>query len=161
MKNLVLEHLTTFRFLLFLCVCSYAIIVYFWLKPNRSQFKASLMAVTVQFWLGLLFDAALVELGFWKYRPMKFSALNVPIDLHLNWALLWGLGVCWLSDKWPGQKATLFKFLIYIFAWTFLTLIFDIMMVDWMIFLDGHSPHWWMADIAILSIVQGFTVLVL
>ncbi|MCY4644355.1 MAG: DCC1-like thiol-disulfide oxidoreductase family protein [Bacteriovoracales bacterium] len=158
MKALILDNLTTFRFLLFVCACSYALIAYYWLKPTSSQLKAGLIAMFVQFWTGLLFDAGLVELGFWIYHPMSFTALNVPIDLHLNWAILWGLGICWLFEKWPGANATPAKFFIYMGAWVFLTLSFDMMMVDWMIFLEKYSPHWWIADIAILTSVQGFTL---
>jgi protein-S-isoprenylcysteine O-methyltransferase Ste14/predicted DCC family thiol-disulfide oxidoreductase YuxK len=158
LKDSILENLTAFRFVLFICSCSYAVIIYHWLKPSYSQLKAGIMAATVQFWIGILFHYELVELGFWKYRSMNFMVLNVPIDLHINWAILWGLGICWLSDKWPGKKATFVKFLTYISLWTLFTLFFDIMMADWMVFLDWYKPNWWIVDILILSTLQGFTV---
>ena len=157
-KNLIIENMIVFRSILFFCVCFYAIILYSWLRPNAHQFKAAMMAIMVQFWIGLLLDGLLVEFGFWQYRAMDFIAFNVPIDLHFNWAILWGLGICWLFDKWPGQKATLAKFFIYLMAWTFLTLCFDMMMVDWMIFLSGYATYWWLADTIFLFVVQGFTV---
>ena len=157
-KNLIIENFTIFRFLLFLCSCSYAVILYYWLKPNAFQFRAGIMAITVQFWIGILFNYKFTELGFWKYHQMGFMTLNVPIDLHINWAILWGLGICWLSERWPGKNITVIKFLVYIFSWTVFTLLFDIMMARWMVFLDDYSHNWWIADIFNLLIIQGFTV---
>ena len=157
-KNIITHNLTLFRFILFFCACSYAVILYYWLRPNTLQVKNGIMAIIVQFWLGFLLDAQLVKFGFWQYFPMNFMALGVPIDLHVAWALLWGLGICWLSDKWPGKHARLAKFFIYISAWTFLTLFFDVMMVDWMIFLKNYSVYWWIADIIILTSIQGLTL---
>ena len=157
-KNLIIENFTIFRFLLFLCSCSYAVILYYWLKPNAFQFRAGIIAITVQFWIGILFNYKFVELGFWKYHQMSFMVLNVPIDMHINWAILWGLGICWLSERWPGKNITVIKFLVYILSWTIFTLLFDIMMASWMVFLDDYSHNWWIADIFNLLIIQGFTV---
>ena len=157
-KSLILEHTITFRFLLFLCACSYVVILYYWLKPNLVQVKAGVMAILMQFWIGLLCDHILVRLGFWTYHDQGFMALNVPIDLHIDWSILWGLGICWLFDRWPGKGAILSKFFIYILAWTVFTLLFDVMIAQWMVFLEDYSSSWWIADFFQLFIVQGLTV---
>ena len=158
LKNLIVEHLTIFRFLLLLCSCCYAVLIYYWMRPNRDQLQAAAMAITVQFWIGLLLDGLLVDFGFWKYRAMGFTTWEVPIDLHLDWSILWGTGICWLFDKWPGRDATWRQFFIYIAFWTLLTLAFDMMMADWMVFLDKYSLHWWWVDISLLMVIQGVTV---
>ena len=156
--DLILDHLTVFRFILFLCTCFWAIILYYWMKPGSLEFKAGIMAAIVQFWIGILADYQACELGFWQYRSMGFMGLNVPLDLHLNWSLIWGLGICWICDKWPGKSLSFLSFLLYISAWTGLTLSFDMAVARWMIFLDGYSANWWMADIVILFVVQGLTL---
>ena len=157
-KNLIIENFAIFRLLLFLCSCSYAVILYYWLKPNAFQFRAGIMAVTVQFWIGILFNYLSVELGFWKYHQMGFMVLDVPIDMHIDWAILWGFGICWLSERWPGKNMTIINFLIYILSWTIFTLLFDIAMVNWMVFLEDYSHNWWIADICSLLAIQGVTV---
>lgn len=154
----ILEYLTAFRFVLFLCCCGYAVIIYHWLRPTALQFKAGIMAAVMQFWMGLILNFALVEWGFWQYRSMNFMVWGIPIDLHINWSILWGPTICWLSDKWPKTKITSLPFLTYILIWSLLTLCFDIMMADWMIFLESYVPSWWIADILILTFIFGFTV---
>ena len=157
-KILITENFTTFRFLLFLCSCSYAVILYYWLKPNFFQLQAGVMAVIVHFWIGILFNYKFVELGFWTYHQMNFMALNVPIDMHINWAVLWGFGICWLSDRWLGKNITAIKFSIYILSWTLFTLLFDILIINQIGFLKDFSHNWWIADIFNLLVILGFTV---
>lgn len=156
--HLTIEYLTTLRTCLFLSCASYWVIMVGWLKPDPDALRRGALAALMQFWFGLAFDAFAVRLGFWTFRAMPFSIGGVPIDLHLDWTLLWGFGLVWLSDRWPGRKMSGSAFCLYILSWTGLTLLFDIAMRHWMIFLDSVSPAWWVGDIVFLTSAQATTL---
>jgi protein-S-isoprenylcysteine O-methyltransferase Ste14 len=92
------------------------------------------------------------------YRALPFSVAGIPVDLHIDWSLLWGLGLVWLSIRWPGRKTTGAAWALYLVAWTAFTLLFDAAMAHWLLFLDTATSWWWVADLAFLATVQGFTL---
>jgi predicted DCC family thiol-disulfide oxidoreductase YuxK/protein-S-isoprenylcysteine O-methyltransferase Ste14 len=159
LQSALLDHLTLFRTGLFLCCCGYWVIGWNWLRPDRRAFQHGVLAALMQFWLGLAFDAALQPLGGWQYRAMPFNWFGVPIDLHLDWALIWGFGLVWLSERWPRFPMRGSQALIYLVAWTLFTLGFDACVARWMIFLQAASTWWWAMDLGFLFTVQGATLI--
>jgi protein-S-isoprenylcysteine O-methyltransferase Ste14 len=157
-RGFVLNHFTLFRSALFLSCAGYAWILYGWLRPAPPGVRSGLLAALAQFWIGLWADLACVHTGAWTYRDLPFSIAGIPVDLHLDWSLLWGLGLVWLSDRWPGRKTGGAGWASYLVAWTTLTLLFDAAMAHWLLFLDTAASWWWAADLAFLTLVQGFTL---
>lgn len=84
LQQLLLEYVTAFRGLLFLCCVGYWWMLYSWVRPTPQAVRRGLLAALVQFWLGLVVDMGYVQVGAWVYRPMPFSVGGVPIDLHLD-----------------------------------------------------------------------------
>jgi protein-S-isoprenylcysteine O-methyltransferase Ste14/predicted DCC family thiol-disulfide oxidoreductase YuxK len=154
----LLQHLTLLRTGLFLCCCGYWIIGWRWLKPSPESFRRGCLAALVQFWVGLLMDVALLPLGGWAYRDMPLSWMGVPVDLHLDWALIWGFGIVWLAERWPGFPLSNRQAWGYLGLWTIATLAFDACVAKWMIFLDHASALWWVMDLAFLFVVQAATL---
>jgi protein-S-isoprenylcysteine O-methyltransferase Ste14 len=158
LQPLLLAHLTAFRSLLFLCCVGYWWLLYAWVRPTPQAVRRGTLAALVQFWLGLVVDIGYVKAQVWVYRPMPFSVAGVPIDLHLDWSLLWGFGLVWLADRILGKSPRTGAVALYIAAWTVVTLAFDIAIAHWMLFLDTTHPLWWLADTVFLLVVQGFTL---
>ncbi len=152
------QNLTLFRVMLGLCCLGYWVIMVKWLKPDKQAFRKGILAAGAQFWLGLLVDMVCVRVGSWVYHDLPFSVAGVPIDLHLDWSLLWGCGLVWLADRWPGANATGKQIWAYISLWTALTVAFDVMVAEWMIFLADFQWYWWIVDLLFLFVVQGVTL---
>lgn len=157
-QALILENLSLFRNLLFLCCLGYWWILYVWLRPTSQAIRRGALASLVQFWLGLLADILYLKLGIWSYRPMPFTLAGTPFDLHLDWALLWGFGLVWLADRLLGDTPRTRQIFLYIGIWTILTTAFDTVMVESMIFLEKIEPFWWLADLLFLAVIQGITL---
>jgi predicted DCC family thiol-disulfide oxidoreductase YuxK/protein-S-isoprenylcysteine O-methyltransferase Ste14 len=157
-QPVIVEHLTAFRGLLLLCCLGYWWILYAWLRPTAQAVRYAVLASLVQFWLGLLLDGVYVQLELWRYRPMPFTLAGVPLDLHLDWALLWGFGLVWLADRVLVSQARTGQVLLYLVAWTAFTVAFDAAMVEWLIFLEAVHPLWWLADVIFLTVIQGLTL---
>ena len=157
-RDYLLTHFTAFRAALFFCCAGYSGILYGWLRPEPRAFRSGLLAVLVQLWVGLWGDLACVHAGFWSYREMPFNLSGIPIDLHVDWAILWGLALVWLSDRWPGRRTGPLLDVTYLGVWTLVTLLFDAAMAHWLLFLEAFSSVWWVGDLAFLLLVQGFTL---
>jgi predicted DCC family thiol-disulfide oxidoreductase YuxK/protein-S-isoprenylcysteine O-methyltransferase Ste14 len=157
-RGLLLSHFTVFRVALFACCIGYAAILHGWLRPDAVRLRRGILAVVVQLWIGLWGDLVCLRIGAWSYRALPFSMSGIPIDLHVDWALLWGLGLVWLSDRWPGRGARASSLAVYLALWTALTVFFDATTAHWLLFLDAHTATWWLADLVFLVTVQGLTL---
>ena len=157
-REWLLSHFPQFRFGLFLCALGYWVVGYYWFKPKGREFPQAVMAVWTQLSVGTLLDYVVVHQGFWSYRPMPFTLYGIPIDLHLEWGLVWGFFLTWLYSKlrrfWRGPRFLL----LYLLAWTAFTVGFDAVVARQMLFLSRADVRWWLADAAFLLIVQGITL---
>jgi protein-S-isoprenylcysteine O-methyltransferase Ste14 len=159
-REWVLTHFPLFRFGLFLCSFGYWIVGYYWFKPKGREFPQAVMAVWTQLSVGMLLDYGIVRLGYWAYRPMPFTLRGIPIDLHLDWGLVWGFFLTWLYSKLRRfQRGPRFV-ILYLIAWTLLTVAFDAVVSSRMLFLAGADARWWLADTVFLLLVQGITLAV-
>ncbi len=151
-------HTETVRVLLLVCCLGYVSVAYRWLRPGRRVVRRSLLAAFVQFWVGLVADIALVESGAWTYRDLPLALAGVPVDLHLDWALLWGLALAWLSERWPGRRGSRRDFGILLAGAVLLTVAFDVTIADWLLFIERTSAWWLLADLGFLTVVLGLTL---
>lgn len=158
MKLWALENLTLVRGLLLLSCCGYLLILMAWTRPTPSAIRRGLLAGAAQFWIGWVLDVCLVQLGAWRYRDMPFSVAGVPVDLHLDWSLLWGMGLVWLSDRILGRAPATWQVIAYLAAWVSLTLAFDVAIAEWMLFLDSAAWWWWLADLLFLGTALGLSL---
>ena len=60
-------------------------------RPQPSELRAAIVAAGVQLILSVGLDAAGQALGLWQYAVDDALVLGVPLDLHIAWALPWGL----------------------------------------------------------------------
>lgn len=157
-REWLLAHFPLFRFGLFLCAFGYWIVGYYWFKPKGREFPQAVMAVWMQLSVGIPLDLMIVRLGFWNYRPMPFTLCGIPIDLHLEWGLVWGFFLTWLYSKlrrfWRGPRFLV----LYLLVWTAITVGFDAVVASQMLFLSRADGHWWLADAVFLFVVQGITL---
>ncbi len=154
----ILANFSLFRLALFLCCIGYFVVGYHWFKPSRRELRAGLMAVWVQFALGVVLDGLVVRSGAWRYRPLPFSLGGVPLDLHVDWSMIWGCFLVWLYSRervfWRGPKFVA----VYLGLWTVLTLAFDSAVAWQLLFLEEFTRWWWLADLGFLLGVQGVTL---
>lgn len=68
-------------------------------RPPRRELEAALVASGVQLWLAVVLDGACVALGLWRYPDPGAAALGAPLDLHLAWALGYGLAFLLLAPR--------------------------------------------------------------
>ncbi len=157
-REWLLAHFLWFRFGLFLCAFGYWVVGYYWFKPKGREFPQAVMAVWTQLSVGILLDYVVVRLGFWAYRPMPFTLYGIPIDLHLEWGLVWSFFLTWLYSKlrrfWRGPRFVI----LYLAVWTAVTVGFDAVVAGQMLFLSHANSRWWMADTVFLCVVQGITL---
>jgi len=151
-------HLTLVRAAMFFCSFGWWWLLKAWIKPTPVELRRAALAAWFQFWFGLDADALLVQFGAWHYRPMGGTWHGVPIDLHVNWTLLWGFGFVWIARRifrrprgWRGP-------LLYLVAWIVVTVAFDVLIRHWMLFVRSAAPWWWIADVAFLASVLGVTL---
>ncbi len=157
-RDWILAHFPLFRLALFGCCAAYWLIGYLWLKPGRRELAIAIMAVWIQFCAGALLDIGIVRFHYWSYRPMPFTLHGVPLDLHLDWALIWGFILVWLYSRlrrhyrgWPFVPA-------YLTIWTLFTLVFDLIVARRLLFLSAVSQYWWIADATLLFLLQVITL---
>ncbi len=151
-------HLPLVRAAMFACSFGWWWLLKAWIKPTPAELRSAALAAWFQFWFGLDADIALVHLGAWVYRPMPGTWGFVPIDLHLNWTLLWGFGFVWIARRifrrpcgWRGPLA-------YLVAWIAVTVAFDVLIRHWMLFVHDAAPWWWIADVTFLAAALGTTL---
>jgi protein-S-isoprenylcysteine O-methyltransferase Ste14/predicted DCC family thiol-disulfide oxidoreductase YuxK len=156
--DFLLDHLSAVRALILVSCIGWWWVLFAWVRPTGQALRRGALVALVQVWVGLLVDAALVRSGAWAYRPMPLTYFGVPIDLHLDWAILWGFGLVWLGDRILGARPSGVRVTAYLIAWTALTLAFDAAITHWMIFLELASPWWWAADAVFLFLVHGGTL---
>lgn len=157
-REWLLAHFSLFRCGLFLCAFGYWIVGYFWFKPKGREFPQAVMAVWTQLSVGTLLDYVIVRLGFWTYRPLPFTLHGIPIDLHLEWGLVWGFFLTWLYSKLRRFRRGPRFVLLYLLVWTVVTVGFDAVVAGQMLFLAHADAHWWLADAVFLFVVQGITL---
>ena len=151
-------HLTLVRAAMFFCSFGWWWLLKAWIKPTPVELRRAALAAWFQFWFGLDADALLVQFGAWHYRPMGGTWHCVPIDLHVNWTLLWGFGFVWIARRifrrpsgWRGP-------LLYLVAWIAVTVAFDVLIRHWMLFVRSAAPWWWIADVVFLAAALGVTL---
>ncbi|RKY17616.1 MAG: hypothetical protein DRQ55_15325, partial [Planctomycetota bacterium] len=152
------DELTLVRAALLLCALGYVFVAYAWLRPDGDTLRRALMATAVQMWVGFVLDIGLVRAGAWRYRDMPLTIAGVPLDLHLDWSLLWGLSLCWLSQRWPGPRGNPRQWALLLGVAVAATVAFDVAIHEWMLFLDGVAPWWMVADVAFLTLTLGLTL---
>lgn len=149
------SHPTLLRLALFVCSAAYWCLGYHWMKPRGRELPAAIMAAWVQLSLGLLLEIQLVRQGFWTYRPMLFTLGSVPLDLHADWALLWGFGMVWLYSRlrlrWRGPLFVP----VYLGLWVLGSAALDAAITGYLPFLAHRAPHWWPADLLLLAVTLG------
>ena len=88
-------------------------------RAGTAEQRAALVAAGVQLVLAVVLDAAGQAAGLWQYAVQDGLLLGVPLDLHLAWALLWGLlFVHWAPRRLPAA-------LRYAAVWWVATLTYD------------------------------------
>lgn len=90
-----------------------------WLRPSVAALRAGIVAGGVQLCLGILLDCAGVHLGYWHYLVTDGLVLGVPADLHLAWALVWGVLFALYS---PSQRGSAVR---YALLWWAITITAD------------------------------------
>jgi protein-S-isoprenylcysteine O-methyltransferase Ste14 len=158
MYELPAQHFSVFRLALFFCCAGYCALAFQVLKPRGREIAAAIMAGWVQFCAGVVLDALSVRLGFWTYRSMEWTLGSVPLDLHLDWALIWGFACVWLASRLHlFQRRTHFV-AAYVAAWTLVTLAFDAAVARRLPFLQTSSPSWWVGDALLVSALLALTL---
>lgn len=153
-----LEHLTGVRVLMLLSCVGWFVALRRWLRPDARALRAGTLAVVVQLGVGTALDIVCVRLGAWSYRDMPLLVAGVPADLHLDWALLWGFGLVWLADRWPGRRARGRAQLAFLLGCVALTVCFDAAIHRWMLFIEHAASWWWAADAVFLTAALGLTL---
>jgi protein-S-isoprenylcysteine O-methyltransferase Ste14 len=151
----LLTHLTLLRPAMLACCVAYWWLGCYWLKPRGRELPAAIMAAWVQFSLGLLLDAQVVRWGFWSYRPMPFTLGGVPLDVHLDWALLSGFLMVWLYSRLALHRRGALFALLYLGLWVLATSALDAIITGYLPFLTHHRSYWWLADILMLAGTLG------
>src|SRR5690349_16214500 len=117
MQELITAYFPLIRLGLFACSVAWCLGGLCVLRPRRREVHAAIMAAWVQFSVGTAADIAAVQLGWWSYRPMDLQLGAVPLDLHLDWAMVWGFLMPWLYSKWRLQRHSAAA-IPYLLAWT-------------------------------------------
>jgi hypothetical protein len=157
-RSWLLQHLTLFRLCLFACCVGYWWLGHRWLPPRGRELPAGVMAAWAQFSFGTLLDIQVVRRGFWSYRPMPFTLCRVPLDLHLDWALLCGFLMVWLYSRLRRHPQETLFVLVYVSLWTGATSAFDAVVTPYLPFLSQRGPRWWIADVTLLVGVLGISL---
>jgi protein-S-isoprenylcysteine O-methyltransferase Ste14 len=152
-RGWLVQHLTLFRLALFACCAAYGWLGWRSLRPRGVELSAGIMAAWVQLSFGSLLDIQVARMGFWSYRPMPFTLCGVLLDLHLDWALLWGFLMVWLYSRRrrPGVRFAL----LYAGLWTGATIGLDVLVTRYLPFLSHRAARWWIADLGLLVGVLG------
>jgi protein-S-isoprenylcysteine O-methyltransferase Ste14 len=154
----ILLHLSVFRLLLFFACFAYCVLAYRLSKPRGREIPAAIMASWTQFSIGVALDVVIVKLGFWTYRPMPFSLAGVPLDLHVNWALIWGFCLVWLYSRlrhlWKGWQGIT----AYLAIWVIFTVFCDALLGRHLPFLASSSTWWWLVDAVLLCVLLSVTL---
>ncbi|MFT5284332.1 MAG: protein-S-isoprenylcysteine O-methyltransferase Ste14 [Planctomycetota bacterium] len=153
LRDWMLEHSVLLRSSLFLCCVGWMWIMLAWLRPSAITLRRSALAALVHLGLGILLDVLIQRAGGWRYRDLGFALGGVPLDLHFDWTLIWGLGMIWLLERWPGLPCSNAKAGAYVFFWICLTTLFDLTIHQWMLFLESWSSYWYLWDIGFLTVV--------
>lgn len=151
-------HLTLLRAAMLFCSFGWWWLLKAWIAPTPAELRRAALAAWFQFWFGLDADIALVLRGAWHYRPMPGTWGFVPIDLHLNWTLLWGFGFVWIARRIFRRPSGWLGPLAYLVAWIAVTVAFDVVIRHWMLFVRSAAPWWWIADVAFLAAALGVTL---
>lgn len=149
---------TAFRFALFAACAAYAALGWRIIRPGPRALPVSFMAAWVQFALGVALDLVAVRAGAWAYRPMELTLAGVPLDLHLEWAMLWGLTFVWAYGPAGGWRRGPSFSLSYVLVWSAGTCLFDLLVVDRLPFLAHRSNGWIVCDFLVLFILLGATL---
>lgn len=89
------------------------------LRPSVAALRAAIVSGGVQLCLGILLDCAGVLLGYWRYLVDDGLVLGVPADLHLAWAMVWGVVFSLFS---PPEKGAAVR---YALLWWAITITAD------------------------------------
>ncbi len=117
------------------------------LQPSQAARKAAVVAGGVQLCLGIILDSCGVRYGLWRYQVQAGLVLEVPLDMHLAWALLCGVLYAVGSPR-PKRAA-----LGYGILWWLATVTVDFMGASRIMALLWHKPGlgWFVADAAIVG----------
>jgi len=151
-------HLPLVRALMLFCSFGWWTLLKGWVAPTPVELRSATLAAWFQLWFGIGADALLVRLGAWHYRKMPAMWLDVPLDLHLNWTLLWGFGFVWIARRIFRKSSGRRGPLAYLAAWVAVTVAFDVLIRHWMLFVGAAASWWWIADVAFLTVALGATL---
>lgn len=114
-----------------------------------AERKAALVAAGVQLVLAIGLDAAGQAAGLWRYVVSDGLLLGVPLDLHLSWALLWGL----LFALWAPRPASAAR--RYAVVWWMATLTYDALLAPraQSLVVRGAGLSWLVGDAVMISIL--------
>lgn len=116
--------------------------------------EAAVVAGGMQLWLGVILDGICVALGLWRYPAAGPTVLSVPLDLHLAWALLYGVGFT-LAAPLHGAARWRFALLVWAVTWTFDGLCLPAMPA---ICVVAPGLTWLLADGLLLAVLLGTTL---
>jgi protein-S-isoprenylcysteine O-methyltransferase Ste14 len=74
------------------------------LRPTPAERRAAVMAAWVHAAVSTGLDVLAVQVGAWEYRRMPFALGGVPLDLHLDWGIVWGFLPLWLYSRAPPPR---------------------------------------------------------
>ncbi|MBI3830612.1 MAG: hypothetical protein HY291_13915 [Planctomycetes bacterium] len=154
----------------FVCTCIGITVVLWRGSPLENRIKrAAAAAGIVHFFLSFSADVLLVNFGAYAYN-MRGLFLEVPADLHLAWACLWGAGFCLVWERLRGWKRLVFYIAVVLltFAWDLAIVTYSgivahpdfVLAVESSVPLFGRSPlePWWQWDLALLAVLPLATV---
>lgn len=116
-------------------------------RAGPAELRAALVAAGVQLVLAIPLDAAGQAAGLWRYAVHDGLLLGVPLDLHLAWALPWGLlFVLWAPQTRPAAGR-------YAVVWWLATLTYDALLAPQATALvsRGAGLFWLLGDAVMIA----------
>lgn len=116
-------------------------------RPLRTELQAALVAAGLQLVLAVGLDAAGQAAGLWRYAVNDGLVLGVPLDLHLAWALPWGvLFVLWA----PRPRAAAAR---YAAVWWAVTVTYDALLAPraTALVVRGAGLGWLLGDAVMIA----------
>lgn len=118
-------------------------------RPRKLELQAALVAAGLQLVLAVCLDAAGQAAGLWRYAVSDGLVLGVPLDLHLGWALPWGvLFVLW-APRPLGAAAG------YALLWWAVTVTYDALLAPQAqaLVVRGAGPAWLLGDGVMIALL--------
>lgn len=134
------------------CIGACAVIWHFAPLPVREK-KAAVAAGVVHFLLASSIELFVMSQGVYNYIIQKQMLWDVPFDIHLGWAALWGAGLCmgWRSVRGVWKP-------ILVAGAIGATLAMDFAALGTGQIFTPLTPLWWLWDLGALVVLALSTL---